>query len=117
MSILFYSYNKCQSCVKARKWLVQNKLPFKEVPIVEKAPTQSQLKKYWKASGLELKKFFNSSGQVYRELKLSQKLKELSAAEQISLLASHGKLIKRPLLVSDQKVLLGFKVDEYKTLL
>ena len=119
MGWLFYEYAKCSTCVKARKWLESKKVSFKTIPIVEAPPSRADLEKFWKASGLELKKFFNTSGLVYKELDLSTKLLTMSEREMLDLLASNGKLIKRPLFVetgAKHRVAVGFKEEIYKTL-
>lgn len=113
-AVLFYEYAKCSTCQKAKKWLESHKVAFRAIPIVEEPPTEAQLKQYFEASGLDLKKFFNTSGLSYRALKLSDKLPVMSHKEMLALLATDGKLIKRPLLVDDKNVLVGFKDDDYK---
>ena len=113
-AVLFYEYAKCSTCQKAKKWLEGQKVPFEAIPIVDKPPTEAQLKTYIEHSGLDPKKFFNTSGLSYRALKLSDKLPVMSHKEMLQLLATDGKLIKRPLLVDGQKVLVGFKEDEYR---
>lgn len=113
MEVLFYEYASCSTCKKAKKWLEQNKISFKVVPIVENPPSFGDLKKYVKASGLKINKFFNTSGLSYRALGLSEKLNTMSDVECLELLAADGKLIKRPLLVTDHKVLVGFRELEY----
>jgi arsenate reductase len=110
--ITAYLYNKCGTCRKAKKWLDEQGVVYKEVPIVDEPPTKEQLRTYWQQSGLELKKFFNTSGQSYRELGLKDRLKDMSEEEMLDLLASDGKLIKRPLLVGEGKTTVGFKEEE-----
>ncbi|GEN33368.1 MULTISPECIES: arsenate reductase family protein [Aneurinibacillus] len=110
--ITAYLYNKCGTCRKAKKWLDEQGITYKEVPIVDEPPTKEQLREYWQQSGLDLKKFFNTSGQAYRELGLKDRLKDMSEEEMLDLLASDGKLIKRPLLVSGDKTTVGFKEEE-----
>jgi len=114
MEILFYEYAACSTCKKAKKWLEANKIPFNAIPIVEKPPSAKDLKTYIQTSGLEIKKFFNTSGQSYRALNLSTKINSLSLQECIQLLASDGKLIKRPLLVKGASIMVGFKEEEYR---
>ena len=114
MKVLFIEYPKCTTCQKAKKWLVDNKIDFEDRHIVEKNPTATELKKWWKMSGLELRKFFNTSGLKYKELGLKDKLPTMSDEEKIALLASDGMLVKRPLVVMDDNVLVGFKEDEWK---
>lgn len=110
----FYGYKKCSTVKKAKKWLVENNIKFEEIDLVDTPPTKEEIKKIYEASGYELKKFFNTSGVKYRELGLKEVLKTASEDEMLELLASDGKLIKRPLLVDDKKVLIGFKENEYK---
>ncbi len=112
--IQFIHYPKCTTCKKAQKWLNDNGVSYEEVHIVEQAPTKEQLKQYWQASGLPLKKFFNTSGMKYRELGLKDKLAEMPEDEQLTLLASDGMLIKRPIVTDGKKVTLGFKETEFE---
>lgn len=111
-----YVYKNCDGCKKAVKWLEARDLSFKAIEIDLNPPSAAQLKKWHKASGLPLKKFFNTSGKLYREMGLSKKMETLEFAETFNLLASNGMLIKRPLLVKDDTVLLGFKADVYAEL-
>lgn len=110
----FYWYPKCSTCQKAKKWLTANEVDFKDIHIVENPPSKSELKKIVAASGLDLKKFFNTSGQQYRELGLKDKLAEMTEEEKLELLASNGMLIKRPLAWDGKKATLGFKEAEYQ---
>ncbi|OEC03191.1 hypothetical protein GY31_03565 [Lysinibacillus sphaericus] len=112
--IQFIHYPKCTTCKKAQKWLNDNGVSYEEVHIVEQAPTKEQLKQYWQASGLPLKKFFNTSGMKYRELGLKDKLAEMPEDEQLTLLASDGMLMKRPIVTDGKKVTLGFKETEFE---
>ena len=114
MAILFYEYAKCSTCQKARKWLESNKVKFQTIALVDNPPTAEELKAYIESSGLDPKKFFNTSGVVYREEKIADKLLTTSHKEMFVLLASNGKLIKRPLLVDGKTVLVGFKESDYK---
>jgi len=107
-------YPKCTTCKKAQKWLNDNGVSYEEVHIVEQAPTKEQIKSYWQASGQPLKKFFNTSGMKYRELGLKDKLAEMSEDEQLTLLASDGMLIKRPIVTDGKKVTLGFKESDFE---
>ncbi|MBQ4464688.1 MAG: arsenate reductase family protein [Oscillospiraceae bacterium] len=111
--MLFICYPKCSTCQKARKWLEANGITFEERHIVEQNPTVAELKNWQSASGLPLKRFFNTSGMKYRELALKDKLPAMSDDEQLALLATDGMLVKRPLLVSDGKVLVGFREKEW----
>lgn len=116
MKPLFLQYPVCSTCQKAKKWLVENNIEFTNRLIVEDNPTVEELKEWIPKSGLPLKKFFNTSGVVYKELKLSEKLPNMSEEEQIALLASNGKLVKRPLIVTNSSVLVGFKPEEWEKL-
>ncbi len=116
MKNLFIWYPKCSTCQKAKKWLQDNKIAFEE-HILEETPTKNELEKWIKQSGLEIKKFFNTSGLKYKELNLKEKLPDMTEEEKIELLASNGMLIKRPLLISDTKVLVGFKEKEWREMI
>lgn len=110
----FICYPKCSTCQKAKKWLDENKIVYTERHIVEANPSAEELKMWYERSGLPLKKFFNTSGMLYKEMKLKDKLSEMSEEEQIKLLATNGMLVKRPLVVDEDKVLVGFKETEWK---
>ena len=109
MSILFLEYPKCSTCKKAKAWLDSNGIDYIDRYIVEANPTVSELDEWHKKSGMPLKSFFNTSGQLYRSLELKDKLAQMSRDEQLKLLASNGMLVKRPLIVGDDFVLAGFK--------
>lgn len=109
----FIHYPRCTTCKKAQKWLDENNLSYEAINIVEQTPTKEQLESYWKASGLPLKKFFNTSGMKYKSLGLKDKLTTMTEDEQLELLASDGMLIKRPIVTDGQKVTLGFKEEEF----
>lgn len=111
--ILFVEYPKCSTCQKAKKWLVENQVEFEERHIVEDNPSKEELKAWYEKSGLPLKRFFNTSGMKYKELKLKDKLPAMSEEEQLELLASDGMLVKRPVLVGNDFVLTGFKEKEW----
>jgi len=115
--MIFVCYPKCTTCQKAKKWLLANGLAFEERNIKDNNPTLQELKDWHKKSGLPLKKFFNTSGLKYKELKLKDKLPVMSEDEQYSLLASDGMLVKRPILISDDFVLVGFKETDWKAAL
>ena len=117
MKKLFIEYPKCTTCRKAKKFLTENNVDFEDRDIVLNNPTEEELGKWIKLSGLEIKKFFNTSGVLYREMNLKDKLKDMSQEEMIKLLATDGKLIKRPLLVSEEGILVGFKEDSYKQII
>ena len=116
--MLFLCYPKCSTCRKAQKWLDEHDVDYDIRDIKTENPDLAELELWHQASGLPLKKFFNTSGQLYRSLELSKKLPGMSDAEQYALLASDGMLVKRPILVTDDnKVLVGFKEDQWaKTL-
>ena len=115
--MLFVNYPKCSTCRKAKKWLDENNIEFESRHIIEDNPTADELRQWWETSGLPLKRFFNTSGMKYRELKLKDKLPDMSEDEQIDLLSTDGMLVKRPILVGDDVVLVGFKVKEWEELL
>lgn len=112
--MLFVYYPKCSTCKKAKKWLEENNIEFEERHIIEDNPTYEELKQWYEKSGLSLNRFFNTSGMKYRELKLKDKRPEMSEDEQLKLLATDGMLVKRPVIVSDDVVLTGFKVKEWE---
>ena len=112
--MLVLVYRKCSTCMKALKWLEENNVVFEERPIVEQNPTYEELKKWYEMSGLPLRKFFNTSGLLYKDRQLKDKLPEMSEEEQLRLLATNGKLVKRPLVVGDGFVLVGFKEEEWR---
>ena len=112
--MLFLCYPKCSTCRKAQKWLDEHDVDYDIRDIKTDNPDLAELELWHQASGLPLKKFFNTSGQLYRSLELSKKLPGMSDAEQYALLASDGMLVKRPILITDDnKVLVGFKVDQW----
>lgn len=116
MALTFYWYPKCGTCRNAKKWLDANDLEYNEIHIVENPPSKEELEDLYKKSGLEIKKFFNTSGQKYRELGMKDKIKTAGEDELLALLASDGMLIKRPLLTDGKKVTVGFKEEEYKNM-
>ena len=111
--MLVLVYRKCSTCLKALKWLEENQVEFEERPIVEENPTYEELKEWYQKSSLPLKKFFNTSGMLYKEMKLKDKLPEMSEEEQLKLLATNGMLVKRPIIVNEETVLVGFKESEW----
>ena len=115
--MLFIEYPPCTTCKKAKKWLTDHELDFTARHIKEENPTAEELAIWQEKSGLELKKFLNTSGMLYRELGLKDKLPSLSREEQLALLASDGMLVKRPILVTDETVLVGFREKEWEKLL
>lgn len=116
MAILFLEYPKCSTCKNAKKWLEQQNITFTDRHIVEQNPTAEELKAWHEKSGLPLKKFFNTSGMLYREMQLKDKLPKMTEQEQYDLLATNGMLVKRPLIVGDDFILLGFKETEWEKL-
>lgn len=114
--IKVYCYSKCSTCKKAIKWLEDNKINHEVIDIKENHPDEKTLKELHEKSGLPLKKFFNTSGMLYREMELSKKLPDMSEAEMYKLLASDGMLVKRPLLITDKGIMPGFKEETWSDL-
>jgi len=114
MKIIFLEYPKCSTCQKAKKWLQEHNIEFEDRHIVEKNPTEKELKEWIKISGYEAKKFFNTSGLKYKELNLKEKLANMNDEEKIKFLATDGMLVKRPLIIIGNKVLIGFKEEEWE---
>ncbi|MGG3737437.1 arsenate reductase family protein [Aeribacillus pallidus] len=114
MAITFYWYPKCGTCRKAKKWLDEHGISYEEVHLVESPPTKEELKELYEKSGLELKKFFNTSGQKYRELGLKDKVKTASEEELLDILASDGMLVKRPIVTDGEKVTVGFNEETFE---
>ena len=115
--MLFVCYPKCTTCKKAREWLVVNGVDFDERNIKDERPTRAELSAWLEASGLEARRFFNTSGQLYREMGLSARAASMSADEILDLLATDGMLVKRPILVGDGFVLVGFSEDKWRSAL
>ncbi len=115
--MLYLEYPKCSTCKKAKKWLESNNISFEQRDITKQNPNKEELEAWHKKSGLPLKRFFNTSGNVYKELGLKDKLKDMTEQEQYEILATNGMLVKRPVVVTDDTVLLGFKEEEWKKLL
>ena len=111
--IKVYCYSKCSTCKKALKWLDEKGVGYEAHDLKEDHPDGKELKKLHKKSGLPLRKFFNTSGKLYREMELSKKLPDMSEEEMFELLASDGLLVKRPLLITKDKVLPGFKEEDW----
>ena len=112
--MLFVNYPKCSTCRKAKKWLDDYNINYESKHIVDDNPTALELRTWWEKSDLPLKRFFNTSGMKYRELKLKDKLPNMSEEEQINLLATDGMLVKRPIIIDDDCVLVGFKENEWE---
>lgn len=111
--MLFIEYPKCSTCQKAKKWLDENGVEYTDRHIVENNPTYEELKEWHERSGLPLKKVFNTSGMLYKSMQLKDKLPTMSDDEQLKFLATDGMLVKRPLIVSDDFVLTGFREKEW----
>ena len=116
MKNMFIEYPKCSTCKRAKKWLEENNIEFEDRNIIEETPTIKELTDWIKESQLDIKKWFNTSGLKYKELNLKEKLLYMSDKEKIELLASDGMLIKRPVLVSDKGIFIGFKEEKWKIL-
>ena len=112
--IKVYCYDKCSTCKKALKWLDDNSVEYQSIDIKGDHPDEKTLRSLHKKSGLPLKKFFNTSGMLYRDMGLSKKLPEMSEDDMFGLLASDGMLVKRPLLIAGDKVIPGFKEETWK---
>lgn len=111
--MIFLCYPKCSTCKKARTWLDAHQIEYTQRHIVEQNPSYEELKEWHARSGLPLKRFFNTSGMRYKELGLKDKLPEMSEEEQLHLLATDGMLVKRPLVVCDDQVLIGFREAQW----
>ena len=112
--MLVLVYRKCSTCLKALKWLEEHQVNFDERPIVEENPSYEELKAWYEMSKLPLKKFFNTSGLLYKEMELKDKLSEMTEEDKLKLLATNGMLVKRPLVVGEDFVLTGFKEKEWE---
>ena len=113
MAILFVEYPKCTTCRRAKKYLEENNIEFIDRHIAEENPTKDELKDWLRKSGLTINKFFNTSGVLYREMQLKDKVKVLPEDELLDILATNGMLVKRPIVVKDDKVLVGFKEEQW----
>lgn len=111
--MLFVCYPKCTTCGKAKKWLEEQKVEFDERHIAEDNPSYEELKEWHEKSGLPLKKFFNTSGMLYKEMKLKDKIPQMTEDEQLKLLSTNGMLVKRPIAVTEDKLLVGFKEADW----
>ena len=112
--MLFVWYPKCSTCRKAKIWLDEHSVDYTERLIKEENPTYEELKTWYKTSDLPLKRFFNTSGLLYKELKLKERLPQMTEEEQLRLLASDGLLVKRPLLIGEKQIFVGFKPAEWE---
>ena len=112
--MLFIQYPPCSTCQKAKRWLDERGIVYTDRHIKENNPTYEELKHWYAISGMPLKKFFNTSGLLYKSLNLKEKLPTMSEEEQLRLLASDGMLVKRPILVTENRVLTGFKAEEWE---
>ena len=112
--IKFICYPKCTTCQRAKKWLDDNNIAYELRDIKLDNPTLEELTEWYKKSGLPLRKFFNTSGLLYKSLELKDKLPKMSESEMLSLLATDGMIVKRPILVGEEFVLVGFKESEYE---
>lgn len=111
--MLFIEYPKCTTCQKAKKWLDENGIAYVDRHIKEQNPTYEELKEWYEKSGLPLKKFFNTSGMLYKSMGLKDKLTDMSEDEQLKLLATDGMLVKRPVVIADGVILTGFREKEW----
>ncbi|MFD2680221.1 arsenate reductase family protein [Bacillus seohaeanensis] len=114
MALTFYSYPKCGTCRKAKKWLEENEKELNEIHIVENPPSKEDIKGLYEKSGLPLKKFFNTSGKKYRELGLKDKVNSASDEELLEILSSDGMLLKRPIVTDGNQVTIGFKEENFE---
>lgn len=115
--MLFVEYPKCSTCKKAKAWLDEHNLDYEDRNIKEENPTQEELNEWYKQSGLPIKKFFNTSGVLYKQMNLKEKLADMSDDERIKLLSTDGMLVKRPIVVKGDKILVGFKERDWEELL
>ncbi len=115
--MLFLCYPKCSTCMKAKKWLEGREMEYEMRDIKGENPSADELRTWWKKSGLPLKRFFNTSGNLYKEMKLKDRLPEMTDEEQLELLGTDGMLVKRPILVDGDTVLVGFKEKEWESTL
>ncbi len=111
--MLFVEYPKCTTCQKAKKWLDENGFEYRDRHIKEQKPTYEELKQWYDKSGLPLKRFFNTSGLLYKSMNLKDKLPTMTEEEQLRLLATDGMLVKRPIIIADGVILTGFREKEW----
>lgn len=112
--MLFIEYPKCSTCRKAKQWLEERGVEFTDRNIREENPTKEELAEWVRRSGLPLKRFFNTSGLLYKELHLKDRLAQMTEEEQLELLASDGMLVRRPLLIAENRILIGFQKEEWE---
>ena len=115
--MVFLCYERCTTCKRAKAWLIDRGIAFTERPIKEENPSLEELRQWYQRSGLPLKKFFNTSGLLYKSMELKNKLPTMTEEEQLQLLATDGMLVKRPIIVTEDGVLTGFKEKEWAELL
>ena len=115
--MVFLCYERCTTCKRAKAWLIDRGIAFTERPIKEENPSLEELRQWYQRSGLPLKKFFNTSGLLYKSMELKDKLPTMTEEEQLQLLASDGMLVKRPMLIMEDKVLVGFRENEWAEVL
>lgn len=114
MKVLFVEYPKCSTCKKAEKWLKEQGVSYEDRHIKDRNPSKEEIKAWHEKSGLDIKKFFNTSGMLYKEMQLKDKLAEMTLEEKYALLATDGMLVKRPILVTEEAVLTGFKEADWE---
>lgn len=112
--MIFIEYPKCTTCIRAKKFLKENGVEFEDRHIVDENPTKEELLRWMDMSGLETKKFFNTSGKLYKEMNLKDRVKNITKEEAAELLSTNGMLVKRPILIKGDKILVGFKEEQYK---
>lgn len=112
--MLFIEYPKCSTCKKAKKWLDDHNIKYEDRHIIENNPTFDELKEWYHKSNLDIKRFFNTSGMLYKEMNLKDKLLNMNEDEMIKILSTNGMLVKRPLIISDDVILTGFKEKEWE---
>ncbi|MBO5122382.1 MAG: arsenate reductase family protein [Oscillospiraceae bacterium] len=115
--MVFLCYERCTTCKRAKAWLIDRGIAFTERPIKEENPSLEELRQWYQRSGLPLKKFFNTSGLLYKSMELKDKLPTMTEEEQLQLLATDGMLVKRPMLIMEDKVLVGFRENEWAEVL
>ena len=115
--MVFLCYERCTTCKRAKAWLIDRGIAFTERPIKEENPSLEELRQWYQRSGLPLKKFFNTSGLLYKSMELKNKLPTMTEEEQLQLLATDGMLVKRPMLIMEDKVLVGFRENEWAEVL